>query len=55
MLSWLEDEITQAERDRDDVRLEELRQEYQTYLDMKAADLTAENERHEAALSACPS
>jgi hypothetical protein len=55
MLSWLEDEITQAERDRDDMKLEELRIEYQMYQDMKAADLSAENERHAAALAACAS
>jgi hypothetical protein len=55
MLSWLEAEIAQAERDRDDMRLEELRREYQMYQDMKAADLNVENERHAAALAACAS
>ncbi|HEM60698.1 MAG TPA: hypothetical protein ENO24_00240 [Chloroflexi bacterium] len=54
-LTWLEDEIKQAERDRDYLQLEDLRWEYELYQEMKASDLSAENERHEAALAACAS
>ncbi len=53
MLTWFEDEMKQAERDRDYTRLEEVRREYETYQEIKAADVRAESERHEAALVAC--
>ena len=53
LLSWIEDEMEQAERDRDEMRLEELQLEYEMNQNMKAADIAAENARHEAALAAC--
>jgi hypothetical protein len=53
ILSWIEDEMEQAERDRDEMRLEELQQEYDMNQNMKAADIAAENARHEAALATC--
>jgi hypothetical protein len=55
MLIYFEDEMAQAERDRDQVRLEEIRMEYEMYQEMKAAALSDEKQRHEAALAACPS
>jgi hypothetical protein len=55
MLIYFEDEMAQAERDRDQVRLEEIRIEYEMYQEMKAASLSDEKHRHEAALAACPS
>ena len=55
MFTWLEDEMEQAERDRDDMRLEEVQREQEMYEEMKAADLSAEMQRHEAALADCPS
>jgi hypothetical protein len=53
ILSWIEDEMEQAERDRDEMRLEELQLEYDMNQNMKATDIAAENARHEAALAAC--
>jgi hypothetical protein len=55
MLIYFEDEMAQAERDRDQVRLEEIRLEYEMYQEMKAASLSDEKQRHEAALAACAS
>lgn len=55
ILTWLEGEMEQAKRHLDDMRQEEVRQEQQLYEQMKAADLNAETQRHEAALAACPS
>jgi hypothetical protein len=52
-LSWIEDELEQAERDGDIMRMEELQLELDMNQDMKAADINAENARHEAALAAC--
>jgi len=53
MLSWIEDEMEQAARDGDDMRMEELQLELEMYQNMKAADINAEISRHEAALAAC--
>jgi hypothetical protein len=52
-LSWIEYEIELATRDRDWRRIRDLQQEAQMYENMKAADINAENARHEAALVAC--
>lgn len=53
LLSWIEYEMEQAERDRDDMRMQELQSEYEMCENMKAADMNAENARHQAALDAC--
>jgi hypothetical protein len=53
ILNWIEYEIEQATRDRDWRRIQDLQQEAQMYENMKAADINAENARHQAALSAC--
>jgi hypothetical protein len=52
-LSWIEYQIEEALRDRDAVTARRLQREYQMYENMKAADINAENARHEAALVAC--
>jgi len=52
-LSWIEYEIALATHDRDWRRIRDLQQEYQMYENMKAADVNAENARHQAALVAC--
>ena len=53
MLTWIEDEMEQASRDRDDMQMEELQLELDMYQNLKAADINAEIARHEAALAAC--
>jgi len=52
-LSWIEYQYELASRDRDAVRMRDLQREYQMYENMKAADINAENARHQAALVAC--
>jgi hypothetical protein len=53
ILSWIEYQIELAVRDRDAIRIRDLQQQYQMYENMKAADINAENARHQAALVAC--
>ncbi len=53
MFTWIQDEMEQATRDGDQMRMEELELERDMYQNMKAADIDAENARHEAALAAC--
>jgi hypothetical protein len=53
MLTWIRDEMEQATRDGDQTNLLELELERDMYQQMKAADIDAENSRHEAALAGC--
>jgi hypothetical protein len=55
MLSWLADEMEQAQRDQDEMRIEDLQLEMEMTENMKAADIDAEIARHQAALAACGS
>lgn len=53
ILSWIEYEMEQAVRDRDTMRVQELQLEHEMCENMMAADIDAENARHQAALAAC--
>jgi hypothetical protein len=55
MLSWLADEMEQAQRDQDEVRIQDLQLEIEMTETMKAADIEAEMARHQTALAACGS
>ena len=55
MLSWLADEMEQAQRDQDEMRIEDLQLEMEMTENMKAADIDAEIARHQEALAACGS
>ena len=55
MLSWLADEMEQAQRDQDEMRIQDLQLELEMYENMKAADIDAEIARHQEALAACGS
>jgi hypothetical protein len=55
MLSWLADEMDQAQRDQDEVRMQDLQLEIEMTENMKAADIEAEMARHQTALAACGS
>ncbi len=55
MLSWLADELEQAQRDQDEVRIQDLQVEIEMTENMKAVDIDAENARHQEALAACGS
>jgi hypothetical protein len=55
MLSWLADELEQAQRDQDEMRVEDLQLELEMTENMKAADIDDEIARHQAALAACGS
>jgi len=53
ILSRIEYQYELAARKRDWVTMRDLQREYQMYENMKAADINAENARHQAALVAC--
>ena len=55
MLSWLTDEMARAQRDQDEMRIEDLQLEIEMTENMKAADIDDEIARHQAALAACGS
>ena len=53
MLSWLADEMEQAQRDQDEMRVQDLQLEIEMTENIKAADVEAEMFRHQTALAAC--
>ena len=55
MLRWLADEMEQAQRDQDEMRIQDLQLEMEMTENMKAADIDAEIARHQEALAACGS
>ena len=55
MLSWLTDEMARAQRDQDEMRIQDLQLEIEMTENMKAADIDDEIARHQAALAACGS
>jgi len=51
--AWLEYQMEKALRDRDARRALDLQRQIEIYENQKAADINAENARHQAALAAC--
>jgi len=53
MLSWLADEMERAQRNQDEMRIQDLQLELEMLENVKAADIDAEIARHQEALAAC--
>ena len=53
MLIWLAAEMERAQRNQDEMRIQDLQLELEMTENVKAADIEAEIARHQAALAAC--